>query len=123
MDHRLFELALRQPKERKIMGHTAKWLLREMTRNLLPCEVSEAPKRPVQTPQREWLAGPLRDWAQGCIDTMLMEYGGAWFNKERVRDDWNTYCAGGSSNSYYVWQWISLGLTLQSSLQAAAALQ
>ena len=123
MDHRLFELALRQPKERKIMDHTGKWLLREMTRNLLPCAVLEAPKRPVQTPQREWLAGPLRDWAQGCIDTMLGEYGSAWFNKERVRDDWNTYCAGGSSNSYYVWQWISLGLTLQSSLQAATALQ
>jgi asparagine synthase (glutamine-hydrolysing) len=123
MDHRLFELAFRQPRERKILNHTGKWLLREMTRHLLPCAVWEAPKRPVQTPQREWLAGPLREWTQSCLETMLWEYGGAWFDKNRVMDAWNKYRAGGSSNSYYVWQWISLGLTLQSSLQGAAAVQ
>jgi asparagine synthase (glutamine-hydrolysing) len=116
MDHRLFELALRQPAERKIAGGVRKWMLRKITRDLLPCEVVEAPKRAVQTPQREWLAGPLHDWAQSCIETAFAEYSGAWFN-ENLMQSWQAYSDGQSTNSFYVWQWISLGLTLQNSLE------
>jgi asparagine synthase (glutamine-hydrolysing) len=116
MDHRLFELALRQSPERKIRSGTRKWMLRKITRNLLPCEVVEAPKRPVQTPQREWLAGPLREWAQGCIETAFSEFRGAWFN-DNLPSAWQAYCDGVNTNSFYVWQWISLGLTLQGSLE------
>jgi asparagine synthase (glutamine-hydrolysing) len=36
MDHRLFELALRQPPDRKISKGVRKWLLRDITRELLP---------------------------------------------------------------------------------------
>jgi asparagine synthase (glutamine-hydrolysing) len=119
MDHRLFELALRQPAERKIKDGVHKWMLRKITADLLPCEVVEAPKRPVQTPQREWLAGPLRDWAHGCIETAFSEHLGSWF-KHDSWDAWRTYCDGESTNSFFVWQWISLGLTLQNSLQRTA---
>jgi asparagine synthase (glutamine-hydrolysing) len=115
LDHRLFEIAVRQPRHRKIANGVRKWMLRKITRELLPCEVVEAPKRPVQTPQREWLVGPLRDWARSCIDTGLSEYRGAWFNERSVVDAWNEYCEGKNTNSFYVWQWISLGLTLQNS--------
>jgi asparagine synthase (glutamine-hydrolysing) len=114
MDHRLFELALRQPPERKILNGVRKWMLRNITRELLPTDVVEAPKRPVQTPQREWLAGPLREWAQACIDTAFSEFRGSWFNDD-VPQAWNSYCQGLETNSFYVWQWISLGLTLQNS--------
>jgi asparagine synthase (glutamine-hydrolysing) len=119
MDHRLFELALRQPPDRKIRDGVHKWMLRKITADLLPCEVVEAPKRPVQTPQREWLAGPLRDWAHGCIETAFSEYLGSWFKKDSW-NAWRTYCDGESTNSFFVWQWISLGLTLQNSLQRTA---
>ncbi len=122
MDHRLFELALRQPPERKICDGVHKWTLRKITRDLLPCEVVEAPKRPVQTPQREWIAGPLKDWSQDCIGTALSAYGGEWFNGDAGRG-WQNYCGGENSNSFYVWQWISLGLMLQNStVRTAAAL-
>jgi asparagine synthase (glutamine-hydrolysing) len=114
MDHRLFELALRQPPERKIADGARKWMLRKITRQLLPCDVVEAPKRPVQTPQREWLAGPLRSWTQSCLDTAFAEYGGRWFNNT-FHDAWQEYREGNSTNSFYVWQWISVGLMLQDS--------
>jgi asparagine synthase (glutamine-hydrolysing) len=123
MDHRLFELALRQPRERKIMGGTSKWTLRKITEHLLPSDVVAAPKRPVQTPQREWLAGPLQDWAQSCIDAALAEYGGAWFRTDRVSSAWKAYCRDGSTNSYYVWQWISVGLALETSRERIVAIQ
>jgi asparagine synthase (glutamine-hydrolysing) len=110
LDHRLFELAFRQPPERKIAGGQRKWMLRKITRELLPGEVVEAPKRPVQTPQREWLAGPLAGWAQDAIEAALAAYGGDWLESDAVRAAWAGYRQGNSDNSFYVWQWVSLGL-------------
>ena len=121
MDHRLFELAFRQPSERKISPGTRKWLLRKITRQLLPSDIVEAPKRPVQTPQREWLAGPLSRWAQDCIELGLGRFGGTWFKQDSVRCCWQEYLSGANSNSFYVWQWVSLGLMLMSRSQADGA--
>lgn len=66
LDHRIVELGLRQPVDRKIKGGKGKWLPRRITDRLVPDGVREAPRRPVQTPQREWLRGPSRDWAEAC---------------------------------------------------------
>jgi len=110
LDHRLFELALRQPPERKIAGETSKWLLREIARELLPDGVVEAPKRPLQTPQREWLRGPLRGWANDLIEHSLDRHGRSWLDANVVRSEWQKFLRAESDNSFYVWQWISLGL-------------
>ena len=110
LNHRLFELALSQPPERKRDAETGKRLLRQMTRQLLPDQLRQAPKRPVQTPQREWLRGPLRDWATEWIDSALSCYGGGWLDADSVRQQWSQYQQGESDNSFFVWQWISLGL-------------
>jgi asparagine synthase (glutamine-hydrolysing) len=116
LDHRLFELALRQPPERKIVNGVRKWMVRKITKDLLPIDVVEAPKRPVQTPQREWIAGPLAEWSEAQVDLALTEFGGEWLNAAAVREAWKDYRAGGLDNSFFVWQWISLGLTLESQL-------
>lgn len=118
LDHRLVELALRQPPERKIHEGTHKWLLRRLTRQMLPLAVVEAPKRPVQTPQREWLRGPLREWANDCITTAMSAFGGAWFDRQAVQTTWDQYCAQGDDNSFYIWQWLNLGLLSQRALAA-----
>jgi asparagine synthase (glutamine-hydrolysing) len=110
LDHRLFELAMRQPADRKISNGTRKLLLRHITNGLLPAGVNAASKRPLQTPQREWLRGPLRDWAAGQIEGALSIYGGFWFDSRAVRSSWEEYCAGRGDNSFFVWQWVSLGL-------------
>ncbi len=110
LDHRLFELALRQPAERKIFNGAHKWLLRQMSKQLLPNGVVEAPKRPLSTPQREWLRGPLRDWAAACIEKALSQYGGSWLETKSVRASWQSYSNGEGDNSFFIWQWISLGM-------------
>ena len=112
LDHRLFELALRQRPERKLRGGTSKWLLREIARDLLPAGVVEAPKRPVQMPQREWLRGPLKDWAHDHIEVAIASVGGAWLAPGAVREEWSRYLRGESDNSFFVWQWISLGMMI-----------
>jgi asparagine synthase (glutamine-hydrolysing) len=63
LDHRLFEIAFRQPTDRKISNGTRKKLLRETVSSIVPASISSVPKRPLQTPQREWLRGELRGWA------------------------------------------------------------
>jgi asparagine synthase (glutamine-hydrolysing) len=113
LDHQLVELALRQPPERKILNGTRKRLLRELAQRLLPAGVVEAPKRPLQTPQREWLRGPLREWASAAIDHALAHVGGSWLDSRRVRAEWEHYLAGHGDNSVFLWQWINAGLLLE----------
>lgn len=113
LDHRLVELALRQPVERKIQGETRKYLLRKLAARLAPAGVVEAPKRPLQTPQREWLRGPLAKWTEMTIETALQNYGGIWLEPKPVRSAWQEYLRGQSDNSFYVWQWVSLGLLVE----------
>ncbi|MBV9081684.1 MAG: asparagine synthase (glutamine-hydrolyzing) [Acidobacteriaceae bacterium] len=114
MDHRLFELALLQPAHRKLRAGQRKYLLRRITSRLLPEAIVEAPKRPVQTPQREWLRGRLRDWAEAHIHLALKRYAGEWLDRENVKRAWREYETGGDDNSFYIWQWISLGLATRS---------
>jgi asparagine synthase (glutamine-hydrolysing) len=111
LDHRLFELALRQPVERKIANGTHKRFLRQISKQLLPDGVVEAPKRPLQTPQREWLRGPLRRWATECLEDALTAVGGDWLDVRAVRESWRSYCNSEADNSFYIWQWISMGMT------------
>jgi len=110
LDHRLFELAFQQPAEFKIHAGQGKWILRDLAAKLLPNSVAYAPKRPLQTPQREWLRGPLKDWAGDMLAVALREYGGVWFNPALVQSEWQSYLAGNSDNSFYIWQWISAGM-------------
>ena len=113
LDHRLFELALRQPEHRKVRDGERKWLLRELEGLAIPSAVRHAPKRPLQTPQREWLRGPLADWAEETIEAGLATLGRDWFDAARVRREWAEYRAHGGDNSFFAWQWINVGLVAQ----------
>ena len=112
LDHRLVELAFRQPRERKISNGTGKWLLRQIVHDLLPNGIVNTPKRPVQTPQREWLRGPLQDWAEDCLQAALDGPARDWLLPAAVEREWKQYRQGVGDNSFFVWQWISLGLIL-----------
>jgi asparagine synthase (glutamine-hydrolysing) len=72
----------------------------------------------VQTPQREWLKGPLKSWANECIEDCLAVYGGTWLDAGAVRREWKDYCSGDADNSFYIWQWISIGLCEQAAVAA-----
>jgi asparagine synthase (glutamine-hydrolysing) len=113
LDHRLFELALRQPEDRRVRHGERKWLLRELDGLDIPSLVRHAPKRPLQTPQREWLRGPLAGWAEETIEAGLATLGRDWFDADTVRREWREYKARGADNSFFAWQWINVGLAAQ----------
>ena len=120
LDHRLVELALRQPPERKISDTTGKVLLRRIVGDRLPGRVVEAPKRPLQTPQREWLRGPLRPWVTDTIDAAI-ELAPEWLIADAVRRERDDYFDGHGDNSFFIWQWISAGLLLDRARLEAAS--
>ncbi len=108
LDHRLFEIAFRQPENFKIQGNTGKWFMRQLLQNKLPGKVVNAPKRPLQTPQREWLRGELREWADSMIGDAISS--NPFLIGKQVREKWRNFAVGNSDNSFYIWQWISLAL-------------
>ncbi|MDG2280836.1 MAG: asparagine synthase (glutamine-hydrolyzing), partial [Flavicella sp.] len=55
LDYRLVEFAFAQPLEYKIKDKIQKYVLRDIVSEFLSDNISYAPKRPLQTPQREWL--------------------------------------------------------------------
>jgi asparagine synthase (glutamine-hydrolysing) len=123
LDHRMFELAMSQSPDRKIENGTGKKMLRQIAQQFVPANLSEAPKRPMQTPQREWLRGSLRDWADEQIRTAISGDYRSFVDKKAVKTEWARYCKGESDNSFYVWQWIGLGLlSNKSELRKASAL-
>lgn len=110
LDHRLLELALRQPSERKINNGRHKWMLRKIAREMLPTPLIEAPKRPLQTPQREWLRGPLNHWVEECLEDAFDGLGRNWLDAASVRDAWRRFQQGDNDNSFFIWQWVTVGL-------------
>ncbi|MEY3283655.1 MAG: hypothetical protein RIR86_1668 [Acidobacteriota bacterium] len=115
LDHRLVELALRQPAERKIEprpGGQTKILLRQIAARLVPANLALAPKRAVQTPQREWLRGPLRHWATEMVEAALDFGSGGWFDGPAIRRQCQKFFDGEGDNSFFLWQMISAGMIL-----------
>jgi asparagine synthase (glutamine-hydrolysing) len=110
LDYRLVNLAFSQPTELKIRDGQRKWMLRNIAREMLGDTLALAPKRALQTPQREWLAGPLADWATAQIEAFSEM---SWASKPLVMAAWQSYCAGNAENSFYIWQWINTALIFE----------
>lgn len=110
LDHRIVELGLRQPPRRKVYDGQGKRLLRLLGARIMPEEIRLAPKRPVQTPQREWFRGELSSWVRDGIEESLALFPD-WFIKKEVQTAVERYMLGEGDNSHFLWQWISVGLT------------
>jgi len=106
LDHRLVELAFSLPPSMKIKNGQQKWLARRIADDFLPKQVTLAPKRPLQTPQREWLAGALKEW---CTAQIHQTFGiSDWLNTEQCIREFQNFAEHKSDNSFFVWQWLSL---------------
>ena len=109
LDYRLVELAFAQKDEVKIQNGRSKWLLREIVKDLLGDEVALAPKRPLQTPQREWIVDDLKEFVNeqiGQFKTLDFVEG------QKVDAIWKDYQNGHNDNSFYIWQWININQLL-----------
>jgi len=112
LDYRMVEFAFSQPDAYKIEGSQGKMLLRELTSEILGTELALAPKRPLQTPQREWLAGPLQSFVRKAFSGLLESTCGAWFDHRQVRSEVDRYFEGDQESSFHIWQLVNCYLLL-----------
>jgi asparagine synthase (glutamine-hydrolysing) len=109
LDYRLVEYSFKLAPLSLIHNGEHKYLLRKMAEGNTPRSILNAPKRPLQTPQREWLANELTEFVGDIISSRgFRELG--WFDMKSVDEEWNQFQNSRVDNSFFVWQWISAAL-------------
>tara|TARA_S200000501_G_scaffold166986_1_gene157347 strand:- start:3428 stop:5131 length:1704 start_codon:yes stop_codon:yes gene_type:complete len=108
LDFRLVEFAFAQPYEYKIKNGIQKYLLRELVSEYLDDSITNSPKRPLQTPQREWLANELSDYVESKIENLKDSDFSSWFDINEMSNEWQKYKDGDNDSSFHIWQWVSL---------------
>ena len=120
LDHRLLAYEFALPAEDRIYNGTSKAILRRAAARLLPDAVRMASKRSVQTPQREWFRGELKDWVRERIDTPSF-WARGWVDPDKGRAAIEGFIAGEGDNSFFLWQWINLELWAETFLEGSFA--
>jgi asparagine synthase (glutamine-hydrolysing) len=108
LDYRLVELAFSLPLDFKIRNGQTKYMLREIASEYLADDLVFAPKRALQTPQREWLAKDLKEWVQQCFEYIDNSNYSGWFSKGALEKELNLYFEGSQQSSFHIWQVIDL---------------
>jgi asparagine synthase (glutamine-hydrolysing) len=108
LDHRLVEFGFAVPRRHLLDVSGSKALFRRIAARWIPVSVVGAVKRSVQSPQREWLAGP---WRRLVEEVLSSESFGArgWVDPTAAqRIYYQEYLAGRMENSFFLWQWLNL---------------
>lgn len=105
LDYRLVELAFAQDDVVKFENGNTKWMLRQISQEILSNKIALAPKRALQTPQREWIANELNSYFSDKINQFSKL---DFVNESKVNQIWSTYNNGNQDNSFYIWQWVNL---------------
>lgn len=112
LDHRLLAYEFALPAEERICNGVTKAILRRAAVRLLPEMVRLAPKRSVQTPQREWFRNELQGWVREHIDTPSFWQRG-WVDRKAGLAAMESFFRGEGDNSFFLWQWINLEMWAQ----------
>lgn len=111
LDYRLVEFAFAQPLAYKINKGVQKYVLRSIVSEYLSDSITYAPKRPLQTPQREWLAEDLKEWVDHAIEALKDH---SWFDYKKLKEEWVAYRNGDQDSSFHIWQWVNTSLLVSS---------
>ncbi|QTE23053.1 asparagine synthase (glutamine-hydrolyzing) [Polaribacter cellanae] len=112
LDYNLVEFAFAQPLEYKIKNEIQKKVLRDIVSEFLSDSITYAPKRPLQTPQREWLGNDLKDFVSIKLQKIKESSFSNWFDFDKLEQEWQNYIEGDNDSSFHIWQWLSLALIL-----------
>lgn len=113
LDYRLVEFAATMPAQFKLNKGYGKYILRRAMDKKLPKDIVWTGKRPVVTPQREWMQSYLKRWVEELINDPKFGSRGL-FDAQNVRKTFATYLAGGFENAFPIWQWINAEIWFRS---------
>jgi asparagine synthase (glutamine-hydrolysing) len=114
LDYRLVEFAFSLPLDYKIKNGVTKFMLREIASEYLSEDLVFAPKRPLQTPQREWLADDLKAWVAASFAAIEHSSFKDWFNAKELNRELESYNNGNMQSGFHIWQCLGLSEMLKS---------
>ena len=110
LDYELVEYVFSRPELFKIKDGIQKWMLRKIANQFLQKDIVLAPKRPLQTPQREWISENLKDWVVAEVEQLKENN---WFDKATLQSELENFYKGVNQSSFHIWQWISAAQILK----------
>lgn len=96
------DLSFQMPIGLKIRGRKGKWVLRELLSRYVPRVMFERPKQGFGVPIRDWLRGPLRQWAEALLDKDRLEREGVLV-AEPIVEKWREHVSGQRNWEYMLW--------------------
>ena len=102
LDHRILEFAWSLPRDYLFDGKNGKLVLRDLLTRYVPRQLIDRPKRGFSVPVKEWLGGPLRDWAEALISEQVLRDQGV-FDVKAVRQVWAQHLQGWANHSELMW--------------------
>lgn len=112
LDHRVVAQAWSLPLEMKRRDGVGKWILRQILDRYVPRNLIDRPKVGFSVPLNEWLAGPLRPWAEDLLEPRRLREGGL-LKTEVVRRLWDDQVSGRRQRPFQVWDILMLQAWLQ----------
>jgi asparagine synthase (glutamine-hydrolysing) len=93
LDQNLVEFSMALPRALKIGNGSAKQLLKDACRSILPAEVIDRPKMGFGAPMREWLRGEFGREAEAVVlaSTLLRD---GYFRRDRIAEMFRQHRAG-----------------------------
>jgi asparagine synthase (glutamine-hydrolysing) len=102
LDHHLVEFAWQLPMSAKISAGKGKHILRQLLARYVPEHLTNRPKTGFAVPINDWLAGPLRDWAEDLLSEQRLRQDG-YLDAARVRAVWRDHKSGIRSRQLRLW--------------------
>jgi asparagine synthase (glutamine-hydrolysing) len=102
LDHRVIEFFWSLPRNYLRDGNERKILLKKILSRYVPQELFERAKMGFGVPIKQWLRGPLRDWAENLLAADRLRREGV-LNAAPVRRAWDDHIAGRVDNEHKLW--------------------
>lgn len=102
LDHRIVEFSSKLPISYKIRNGQGKWILKQLLKRHIPCELIDRPKKGFGVPLGKWLRGSLRDWAENLLSEDNLKKDGLFY-PEPIRKAWLEHLSGYGKWEYRLW--------------------
>ena len=102
LDYRIADVAWKIPANFKIKNNVGKLPLRKILNKYVPKNLTERPKAGFSIPLRQWLRGPLKDWATNLLDKKKLDH------SEHLRSDviqkiWSEHLNNKRDHTQKIW--------------------
>lgn len=102
LDHRVIEYFWSLPRSYLRDGNDRKILLKKVLSRYVPPELYERAKMGFGAPIKQWLRGPLRDWAESLLSADRLRREGV-LNEKPIRRAWEDHIAGRADYEHRLW--------------------